>query len=84
MNELEKLRVLLPHWIEHNRGHAEECNKWATLAGQENDAEEVASSLNAAFAAMEDVSKYLEKALTAAGGAATYDTDSHHHHHQIP
>jgi len=81
MNELEKLRVLLPHWIEHNRGHAEECNKWATLAGQERNAKEVKSNLNAAFTAMEEVNKYLEKALTAAGGAATNDTHGHHHHH---
>jgi hypothetical protein len=81
MNELEKLRVLLPHWIEHNQGHAAECSKWATLAGQESDAKEVESNLNAAFTAMQDVSKYLEKALTAAGGAATDDTHGHHHHH---
>ncbi len=81
MNELEKLRVLLPHWIEHNRGHAEECNKWATLAGQENGAKEVEANLKAAVTAMEEVSKYLEKALTAAGGAATDDTHGHHHHH---
>jgi len=80
MNELEKLRVLLPHWIEHNRGHAEECNKWATLAGQENDAKEVELNLTAAFTAMEEVTRHLEKALSAAGGAAD-DKHSHHHHH---
>ena len=78
MNELEKLRVLLPHWIEHNQGHAEECSKWAALAGQENDANEVESNLQAAFTAMKEVTQHLEKALTAAGGAAE---DAHHHHH---
>ncbi len=81
MNELEKLQVLLPHWIEHNRGHAEECNKWATLAGQESDAKEVESNLKAAFAAMEEVSRYLKKALAAAGGPVTDDGHGHHHHH---
>lgn len=81
MNELEKLRVLLPHWIEHNRGHAEECNKWAKLAGEESNAKEVASNLNAAFTAMEEVSTHLEKALTAAGGPASDESHSHHHHH---
>ena len=81
MNELEKLRVLLPHWIEHNRGHAEECNKWAVLAAEEKNAAEVASNLRAAFAAMEEVSTHLEKALAAAGGAATESTHKHHHHH---
>jgi len=32
MEQLDKLRVLLPHWIEHNRGHAAECGKWSVLA----------------------------------------------------
>jgi hypothetical protein len=81
MNELEKLQVLLPHWIEHNRGHAEECKKWAALAGQESAAKDVESNLCAAFTAMEEVSKYLEKALAAAGGAATDNEHKHHHHH---
>lgn len=81
MNELEKLRVLLPHWIEHNRGHAEECSKWAVLAAEEKNAEEVASNLQAAFSAMEEVSTRLEKALAAAGGTATESAHKHHHHH---
>jgi hypothetical protein len=33
MNEIEKLRVLLPHWIEHNGEHAAECRLWAQRAG---------------------------------------------------
>jgi len=74
MNELEKLQVLLPHWIEHNQGHAEECRKWVGQVGQE----QVQSSLNAALEAMEQVSKYLNKALDAAGGSAA--TEEHHHH----
>ena len=81
MNELEKLRVLLPHWIEHNRGHADECNKWAELAAQENDANEVETNLRAAYTAMEEVSSLLEKALAAAGGPASEGTHHHHHHH---
>jgi hypothetical protein len=31
--EQEKLRVLLPHWIEHNAEHAAEFRRWAALAG---------------------------------------------------
>ena len=75
MNELEKLQVLLPHWIEHNQGHAEECRKWVDQVGQEK----VQSSLNAALEAMDQVSKYLNKALDAAGESAA--TEEHHHHH---
>lgn len=81
MKEMEKLQVLLPHWIEHNRGHAEECGKWAELAGQEEGATEVESNLKAALVAMAGVSKHLEKALEAAGGANDQGESSHHHHH---
>jgi hypothetical protein len=34
MNETEKLRVLLPHWIEHNSEHAAEFREWAERARQ--------------------------------------------------
>jgi hypothetical protein len=77
MNQLEKLQVLLPHWIEHNQGHAEECRKWADQAGHD----EVQSNLNAALAAMEVVTEHLEKALDAAGGPKTDGGHGHHHHH---
>ena len=32
MNEIEKLRVLVPHWIEHNAEHAHEFRIWAERA----------------------------------------------------
>lgn len=75
MNELEKLQVLLPHWIEHNQGHAEECKKWAEQTGQGA----VQSSLMAALDAMAEVTRQLTMALDAAGGPVT--TEEHHHHH---
>ena len=31
-SETEKLRILLNHWIEHNKGHAEEFRQWAEKA----------------------------------------------------
>ncbi|HIP82949.1 MAG TPA: hypothetical protein EYH36_00895 [Desulfocapsa sulfexigens] len=77
MNQLEKLQVLLPHWIEHNRGHAEECRKWAT----DVDNKDVQLNLNAALAAMEVVTNHLEKALGAAGGPGMDGADDGHHHH---
>lgn len=81
MNELEKLQVLLPHWITHNRSHAKECKKWAGLAGQEQGAVEVKLNLQAALAAMDEVSVHLEKALAAAGGAKSDDVHHHSSHH---
>ncbi len=77
MNQMEKLQVLLPHWIEHNRGHAEECQKWA----KDVEDNEVQEHLNAALAAMEHVTAHLEKALDAAGGSVTDTGHTHHHHH---
>jgi hypothetical protein len=40
----DKLRVLLPHWIEHNAEHAAEFRNWAEKArttGREDVAEEI-------------------------------------------
>ena len=40
----EKLRALLPHWIEHNTEHAAEFHTWAEkarAAGQAKAAEEI-------------------------------------------
>ena len=40
----DKLRVLLPHWIEHNDEHAADFRQWAEkvrAAGQEEVAEEI-------------------------------------------
>jgi hypothetical protein len=45
MDDLTKIRALLPHWIEHNEEHAAEFDQWAgnvRAAGQEDVAEEIA------------------------------------------
>ena len=45
MNDQEKVRALLPHWIEHNAEHAAEFRLWAErvrAAGHEEAAEEIA------------------------------------------
>ena len=44
MDDLDKIRALLPHWIEHNAEHAAEFSQWAErirAAGQEDVAEEI-------------------------------------------
>ncbi len=41
MDDVEKLRVLLPHWMEHNDEHAADFVGWAdkaSLAGHEDAA----------------------------------------------
>jgi hypothetical protein len=78
MKEAEKLRVLLPHWIEHNSGHETECEKWAEIAQKEGMAG-VAEHIFAAVKMMKEANEFLEKALVEAGGPS--DTHHHHHHH---
>lgn len=34
MEEIKKLRILIPHWIEHNDEHAAEFRQWAQKAGE--------------------------------------------------
>ncbi|MEK6201320.1 MAG: hypothetical protein N2A40_02715 [Desulfobulbaceae bacterium] len=79
MEQMEKLRVLLPHWIEHNRGHAEECGKWSLAARNAGDVP-VADHIDSAIAAMNQASELLKKALSAAGGKMADHGHQHHHH----
>jgi len=69
--DLEKLRVLLPHWIEHNAEHAGEFGAWAERAG------EAGEDIRAAARQMEAANQALRAALDRLGGALP----SEHHHH---
>ncbi len=69
MKDLEKLRVLLPHWIEHNSEHAGEFRDWAGRAG------EAEASILSAAQLIEEANARLEEALETLGGA-------HHHPHE--
>jgi predicted RNA-binding protein len=62
-NEVEKLRVLIPHWMEHNAEHAEEFRRWAQQAG------EAAGEILAAAEAMQRVNAALSNALEKLGGS---------------
>lgn len=72
MNEQEKLRVLIPHWIEHNQEHADEFVKWASSAGNaEQDLLEAAHRIV-------EANKVLSSALEKLGGAIPYDVPHSH------
>jgi nickel/cobalt exporter len=65
----DKLRVLLPHWIEHNAEHTAEFRTWAEKAraiGQE----EVAEEIDLAAKQMGWVNEALSAALDKLGGSA--------------
>lgn len=75
MKDSEKLRSLIPHWIEHNHEHAAEYLKWAEKAG------EVADSIREAATALDKVNWSLKHALDELGGPVDYQHPPHHHHH---
>ena len=61
MNEIEKLRVLIPHWIEHNQEHADEFLRYLDAAG------DAAGNLQDATAQMALVNQALAAALEKLG-----------------
>ena len=69
--EKDKLRILLPHWIEHNAGHLAEFREWAEKAG------EAKQHILDAATQMEGANRALKTALEQMGGALE---DEHHHH----
>lgn len=66
MNELEKLRILIPHWIEHNEEHADEYRRWA------ENVKEVSTDLLTAVEALERVNRTLGVALDKMGGETSH------------
>lgn len=73
MNERDKLRVLLVHWVAHNCEHAEEFRQWARRVA-DLGSEEAASKLDAAVQEMKVVNDRLQSALDIIGGPL-----EHHH-----
>ena len=76
MNETDKLRVLIPHWITHNKEHADEFRIWAERAGG------ASSDILSAADAMAHVNIFLESALEKLGGPLPHfhfqgDSDDH-------
>jgi len=72
MDDTEKLRVLLGHWIKHNREHAEEFRRWADRAG------EASNDISSAVDYMTKAGSALEKALEKLGGPPEHN---HEHKH---
>ncbi|PKO22356.1 MAG: hypothetical protein CVU38_09885 [Chloroflexi bacterium HGW-Chloroflexi-1] len=83
MTDIEKLRVLLPHWLEHNTAHADDYRAWierARAAGEPH----VVKHLAAAIEKLEGVNRDLEAALEHLGGpteAAGHDHPHEQHDH---
>ena len=80
MNDLEKLRVILPHWIEHNIGHGREFSNWAETLSSTGE-KEISVLLKKAEAFLQDADAVLKEALTIAGGEINGHSHQHQHHH---
>ncbi len=78
-NTIKKLRVLLPHWIEHNISHMAEFRKWEGESRKESE-KEVAQLLDKAIHNMEETGKSLSEALEKIGGPLDGGKGHHHHH----
>ncbi len=78
MDHKEKLRVLLSHWIDHNKGHGEECAKWASISRQEGLGN-VANHIDEAITAIDKTNSLLAKALEEVGGEIKSGHGHHHH-----
>ena len=59
---LDKLRILLPHWIEHNTEHASELLRWAENAGQGGFGD-IAKEIRVAASYLEEANKALSAAM---------------------
>ncbi|MCX6996907.1 MAG: hypothetical protein NTV49_07440 [Kiritimatiellaeota bacterium] len=77
---IEKLRILLPHWIEHNRSHGAEFRQWAAAARTEG-AEPLAALLDKAAAHMAATDELLKKAAPEVGGPGAAPDHAQPHDH---
>ena len=65
-DERAKLRVLLSHWVEHNREHSQEFSEWADKAKALGEVE-VGESILRAAKVMDEASDFLTQALKKLG-----------------
>ena len=80
MDNVEKLRIMLQHWIDHNKGHVDEFDRWrATMTAEGRTA--LADHIHRTVELMASVNAELEKALKEAGGGHTHHEDDHDHDH---
>ena len=62
ITDQDRLRLLLPHWIEHNQEHAAEFRRWAERGGPTK------ADILAATDDLEAVNHKLTQALERLGG----------------
>lgn len=79
-DNLVRLRLLLPHWIEHNEEHAGEFRKWAERARDAGEVH-VADHLLTAAQKLVQATEALQGALDHLGGVPSSPDHEHPHSH---
>ena len=74
LSDQDKLRLLLPHWVEHNQEHAEEFRRWPERAGLAR------VDMLTAAENLESVNHILAQALEKLGGPLEHHEHHHSHH----
>lgn len=67
---MERLKVLLAHWIEHNEEHAKEFMEWAERAKEEGIDPAICEGIARAARQMEGANSSLREALERLQGEA--------------
>jgi hypothetical protein len=79
-SDIEKLQMLITHWLQHNESHGKEYAKWAAVARQAGYPT-TAERIEQAVDLLAKADKALEKALESVGGPSKGQQPNHHHHH---
>jgi hypothetical protein len=66
MDEMQKLSIVIEHWIEHNQSHMGEYRRWAERGG-ELGLEQVKAEIEEAIRMLTQSNRHLEKAKQAIG-----------------
>ncbi len=61
MNEIEKVKYLTDHWIEHTEEHAEELLRWAEIVENIEEGNEIAKVLRKASEKFKEAIEILKK-----------------------
>jgi len=77
-SDIEKLQMLITHWLQHNESHGKEYAKWAEVARQAGHST-TAEFIEQAGDLLAKADEAFGKALESVGGPSK--GHQHHHHH---
>jgi hypothetical protein len=78
-SDIEKLQMLISHWLQHNADHGREYAKWAEVA-RKAGCTSAAENIKQAVELLIEADKAFKKALESVGGPIKEHRHHHHHH----